>query len=468
MKKKNRLSILIIAIKGIATLQAALILILLSFNFETILAQNGWVKTFGEEYYDVGVGSFQTPDGGFITSGNTNGFDCAKPSTYIIKTDALGNQIWYKTIQIDSFSTYINCINITSDGGYIIAGSITGFSGNSDFFMLKTDENGNKIWHKSFDCKLIDCIYSITQISGGGYVFAGYAYDTTNYNTDLFYLKTDMFGNEIWRKTYNNNSVTTYAYSIKTAFDGGYIIVGKTVLNNINNGLVIKTDSDGNVIWEKTYNSFEFGDGLTDLTKSTDGGYIVCGYNGPGCGQEGAYDIRIRKIDSNGNEIWAILSHQLQSTVSNFVLHSISRTNDNNYVAVGVAYNENMNLNSDVYFIKFNESGEILFDTIMDFYECDFIKNINLCDDGGFILTGYSSNNPPYYDVLLIKTNSNGMLNVEGNNNSNFDFVNVFPNPATEGNIKISVENNEFLQLNINIFDFTGKTIINPHCSLIR
>jgi len=96
--------------------------------------------------------------------------------------------------------------------------------------LIKTDEDGNKLWVKTFGGKDGDAGYFVKQTSDGGYIITGltYSFGSGNYDSDLWLIKTDSNGNLIWDKTYGGNYLEA-GYSVKqTKDDNGYIVVGDT------------------------------------------------------------------------------------------------------------------------------------------------------------------------------------------------------------------------------------------------
>jgi len=250
-----------------------------------------WAKTFGGNGYDAGESVQQTADGGYVIGGI---IDVAQspPVTQdlnmgLLKTDADGNEQWTKTFGGDNYDVG-KSVKQANDGGYIIVGSL---ASSASVYLVKTDANGNEQWSKTFGVSGSERneAYSLEKTSDGGYVIAG-STKQVGEAADVYLIKTDADGNEVWSKIFGSSSDTTgeEGYSVRQATDGGYIIAGKSSINQYDI-LLIKTDAEGNKAWEKTFSRGPDGGG-NSVQQTSDGGYIVVGYE-------------LLRTDSDGNEL---------------------------------------------------------------------------------------------------------------------------------------------------------------------
>ena len=110
----------------------------------------------------------------------------------------------------------------TSDGGYIITGETDG-----NVYLIKTDSSGNKTWEKTFGGASYDIGWSVQQTSDGGYIIAGSTFSYGAGAGDVYLIKTDSSGNLTWEKIFGGADDDDGA-SVQQTSDGGYIIVGGT------------------------------------------------------------------------------------------------------------------------------------------------------------------------------------------------------------------------------------------------
>jgi hypothetical protein len=210
-----------------------------------------WAKTYGGTNYDNAFSIQQTSDGGYIVAGFTGSFGAGAWDLFLIKTDANGNIQWAKTYG-GTGDDKAYSVQQTSDGGYIVAGLTNSFgAGTEDILLIKTDASGNIIWAKTYGGTNYDNAFSIQQTSDGGYIVAGWTNSFGAGNHDFFLIKTDANGNVQWAKTYGgiNWEEPSELSSVQHTSDGGYIVAGRT--NSFGAGgediFIVKTDANGNI-----------------------------------------------------------------------------------------------------------------------------------------------------------------------------------------------------------------------------
>ena len=197
-----------------------------------------------------------------------------------------------------------DCIQQTSDGGYIISGTYGRNAWSlwfSYYYLVKIDASGNEEWNKvygPYDAEYV--AKSIQQTPDGGYIIAGYKGVTYMY--DAVVQKTDSDGNIIWEKTFGDQYAYDTAYCVALTSDGGYIITGITNSYGAEAGgaLLVKLDSDGNEDWITTLGGADSDSGYS-VQQTPDGGYIIAGDSSSYSSSGDAYLV---KTDADGNEEW--------------------------------------------------------------------------------------------------------------------------------------------------------------------
>ena len=404
-----------------------------------------WIKAF-EKYGDQVIHSIrQTQDGGYIAVGilGRNGIESSTgrqaPDAYLLKLDSDGNEVWGKNIGVKSGSGSIaQDVQQTSDGGYIIVGMTVAYlrlDTSWDVYLVKTDENGNKIWENGFYLFKAgpenDWAYSVQQTFDGGYIVGGTTnafFGTTNAfppNAEAFLLKIDKYGNKTWEKNYGGDGMEDVRSAQQTS-DGGYIMAGTTWSYNQTKledtqVYLVKTDADGNKMWERVIDAFDKHeqDGISSIQQTSDGGYIMAGnticdiVSNSGCSY-------LLKVDKDGNKIW---ENSYENCEASF-LHHVQQTSDG-YIAVGNAGGEECvgRHSSGVNLLKIDKNGNKMWEKNFGWYNAanetgEPDKGVSVrgysvqqTSDGGYVIAGeaHISSSPPWQnEIFLIKTDRNG------------------------------------------------------------
>jgi N-acetylneuraminic acid mutarotase len=258
-----------------------------------------WEKTFGTqaEFTSFANSIVQTEDGGYILVGQGTpwpNFIGPNGTLFnLLKTDAAGNMQWNRSYSTEETPFIATSIIKTSDGGYVVAGyaetghTIMG-SGTGYVCLIKIDQFGTMQWRKQF---IADPLWAPFHISVEETEDAGYALLTvTDFtentvpvveNVDFWLIKTDSNGDIQWSETYGGSYNDLPSYFIETS-DGGYLLAGSTLRNYTVDSVtyfhedawLVKTNSDGNMLWNKTYGG-EGTDVITSVLESQNGGYVV-------------------------------------------------------------------------------------------------------------------------------------------------------------------------------------------------
>src|SRR3972149_5400544 len=313
-------------------------------------SQTTFQKTFGGTSDDWGFSVQQTTDGGYIITGTITSFGAGGQDVYLIKTDAGGNSLWTKTFGGITYDVG-NSVRQTTDGGYIIAGTTYSFGvGNYDVYLIKTDANGNTLWTKTFGGTSSDEGYSAQQTTDGGFVITGYTGSFGAGNADVYLIKTDANGNTLWTKTFGRTN-SDLGYSVQQTTDGGYVIAGLT--DSFGAGLydvyLIKTNGSGDTLWTKTFGGIGIDYGLS-AQQTTDGGYVIAGVTQSfGAGID---DVYLIKTDGNGDTLWTKIFGGTDIDEG----YSVQQTTDGGFVITGYTGSFGAG-NADVYLIKTDANG---------------------------------------------------------------------------------------------------------------
>jgi predicted secreted protein len=261
-----------------------------------------WNKTYGGTGDEFARSIVQTDDGGYALAGETTSFGAGGRDFWLVKTDQNGNMQWNKTYG-GGGDDWASCVVQTRDRGYAITGVTASFgAGAGDFWLIKTDRNGNAQWNKTYGGPMFDQPLSVVQTSDEGYALAGETRSFGNGQNDAWLIKTDRNGNAQWNKTYGGPMEDVASMVIQTS-DEGYALAGETRSFGVGDYdfWLVKTDRNGVAQWNKTYGgpSMEFG---SAIVQTVDGGYAIMGdtysFGAGGC------DLWLVKTDLAGNMQW--------------------------------------------------------------------------------------------------------------------------------------------------------------------
>ncbi len=296
-----------------------------------------------------------------------------------------------------------NCVLQTGDGGYVAVGSSNSYSADStgDIWLIKVDENGGLQWIRTYGGTMWDEGKSIEETDDGGFIIAGYTNSFTIGDHDVYLVRTDDFGVEKWEKTYGG-IYHDYGYNVEQTGDGGFVIAGSRCMTLFGNYDVwlIKTDESGNEEWNKTYGRAG-GDHGYEVQPTVDGGYIIVGWTASiGAGGD---DVWLIKTDAMGSMEW----NQTYGGIYDDKGYSVMQTDGGGYIIAGMR-DEGSEDGSDVWLIKVDNEGEVIWERMFDGGEYDGGSSLRLTKDGGYVIAGYFGRDFDTYDLCVIKTDGDG------------------------------------------------------------
>jgi hypothetical protein len=170
------------------------------YDFQLVKTnQNGdilWSKFYGgpDPDLEIGFALEQTSDQGYLLAGRVNGYGAGGSDFLILKTNSNGDSLWSKTFGGTSDERAFTLVK-TSDNGFLIGGYTSTFGGGFfDYYLVKTDGNGDSLWTRTYGGSWQEMVYDIEETDDGGFAVAGY---TQTYGAGLFdfYLvKTNQYG----------------------------------------------------------------------------------------------------------------------------------------------------------------------------------------------------------------------------------------------------------------------------------
>lgn len=376
-----------------------------------------WDKNLGGFYDDNLIAGIQTRDGGYLLGG-TSYSDAGGDKTednlslapwvdfWIVKTDGNGNKQWDATLG-GVFNESLSAIQQTADGGYILGGSsdspagddksedTRGETGHKDYWIVRIDSVGNKMWDKTIGGDDEDILTSLQQTTDGGYLLGGYTSSNTGFDktqdlwggdgdVDYWVVRIDAFGNILWDKDLGGTG-SDYLIRVLATSDDEYILGGISTSevggdktqpiwgDSMYYDLwVLKLDQFGEKIWDRSFGGAKAENILSSLEQSKDGGYLIGGTSYSGIDGDkteenlGLEQSWILKIDNEGHKQWDKTLHTNGHDEVGFVIQTL----DDCYLmanstSAGIGGDKSqanwdttqLTISPDYWIVKFCESG---------------------------------------------------------------------------------------------------------------
>ena len=361
-----------------------------------------WSQNYGGPKGEYARSLIVTSDEGYAIAGWTDSYGAGEEDFWLVKTDANGNIEWNQTYG-GTNRDEANCVFQTSDGGYALVGYTHSFgAGNYDFWLIKTDANGTMQWNQTFGGPATDIAYSLVETFGGGFVLVGQTISIGAESSDFWIIKTDKLGNLQWDQKFGGSS-TEEAYSVIETNDGGFMIAGFT--NSFGEGnydyWLVKTNSNGEMQWNQTYGGSSW-DEARSIIQSNDGGYAIAGMTASfGAGSN---DFWLVKTDVNGNVEWS----QTYGGESYEKAHSLVETSDGGFALAGyVSYSV---FENDFWVVKTDEYGNMQWNKTYGGEDWQIAYSLVQTSDGGYALAGETLPSSGTVDFWLIKTDEYGVI----------------------------------------------------------
>jgi hypothetical protein len=264
----------------------------------------------------------QTPDGGLVLGGTWSG---SRSLDYrVVRMDAAGHILWDKIFYVSDHD-HLTDLQLTSDGGFILGGE--SFSpadgektspgyGNADYWVLRLDADGNKLWDRSYGGTSWDALFGLEETADGGFILGGMSASepggsktSSNFGlADFWLVRIDADGNQLWDRTYGGSSIERWGKARETV-DGGFVLFGASASGPNGNkttqglggedGWIVRTDASGNKLWEQTYGSGR-NDFFQQMVETADGGFVVAGWT-EASGRADAWALR---LNADGSKRW--------------------------------------------------------------------------------------------------------------------------------------------------------------------
>ncbi len=395
--------------------------------------------TFGGPDNDAGFSICLTEGDGYLLAGSSRSFGAGSWSMYAAKITHQGNTEWTETYGWEHQDHFYSVIPLPD--GYLFSGYAWDYgNAREDVYLLKTDLSGNRIFDKLYGTHLLDIGFRIYPADQGGFFLLGY---TRGYEPhgDIFLLRIDEQGNELWRNHYGT-TYDDYAYSLVELSDGSVMIFGS--LGSFNHDvhynfkkesadwMLIRTDSEGTETWRKTF-SGPGHDFAREIIKAPQDGYYLFGSTmSEGAG---SFDMLLMRVDETGNESW---KKTFGGPEYDYGM-SMDVNADGDLFLAGTTKSFGQQGSPDFFVVKTDAEGETIWDLTIGGNDLDFGQQVVATTDGGCAIIGMTrSFGAGGSDMMMAKVSADGMIEqlINGIDTSTNEQWVIYPNPA-RGNVRV-------------------------------
>lgn len=313
----------------------------------------------------------------------------------------------------------------TQDGGYVIFGSYLQESESMDYWLFKLDENLELVWEQVYGGSLSEEAINALQTEDGGFLLSGNTYSSdadvseNHGGSDFWLVKTDAEGNLEWEKSFGGSGDEHNGRIVEVP-GNGYLLTGSTNSNDGDVGgnmgssdyWVVKITTEGEIEWENNFGGSGFEVPVSAIP-TADEGFIVAGYTESTDGQinnpHGDFDYWVIKIDQSGNLNWE------KSLGGSYVDKpmGIMKDHEDGYLVFGNSNSSNGDISfplgaNDGWVIKLDEDGNIIWDKSFGGEGTDGIIDFKLSPNGGYIYSGVYQPENSVARCIIEETDADG------------------------------------------------------------
>lgn len=353
--------------------------------------QSMFYKVYSGLGYDVGEGVAELPDSSFVITGSSTSWE-GSTQVYLMKIDSAGTRQWTKHYGGPESDGASRLLFNEDLGLYAIGYTNSMGSGDYNGLVIKTDQNGNEEWQKSFgESTSWEFLHDAVFAKDSSIVMVGESTSLIDGDKDVYMLRIDSDGDTLWTKRIANQGLD-YATSIAGVQDSLFIIGGAFYCEDslCQKGFVMKINEDGEILWKDTLGNYSGDYTIEDVSISTDkinavGARIVSEMN---------HDSYLLKLDFDG----AILLEETENdpnAQSDVIMDEIVFVQNLNVNVLGFRVVNSFTLqdNYDANVAYFNEPLLLWLNnfTSINYLGLDEVNQLLPTSDGGFIGVGQTT-----------------------------------------------------------------------------
>jgi hypothetical protein len=234
-----------------------------------------WRRYFGEDESSHSLGITGTTDGGFVFCGSYH------DSLQVMKVDAQGSLLWYRTLRRGE----ANHVTALTDGTFLTLG--TSYDPYLSACLVKWSADGDTLWSHTYGGRLREVIHGLdlhVLPDGGLMILAQYIdLHTPPDPRTAWLIRTESDGDTLWIRRYGPQDSTSLwsPHAVCPAGAGGFYLVGEELdtLNEFSIVRLMRLDDNGELVWSRLYPESESWEKPTDIFPAPSGDCIVVGNN---------------------------------------------------------------------------------------------------------------------------------------------------------------------------------------------
>lgn len=359
-----------------------------AFNSKIVSTDHIWSYLETEQTHGSGLHSIiHCQDGGFLATGTTSSL--RQSSALLVRLDETGNVLWRIILDeylIESSREIVEC----QSGGFAFIGYMS--ENNDDALLIRLDEFGQVTWTTTFGrITELDQGYALVECQSGGFAFAGHVLNANFTNADYWLVRTDSQGNALWEQFYGG-ARDDKCHSLCQTEDGGFVLAGSTKSqgNGNEDAWIIRTDSDGNMLWNTTYGGLRT-EIAYDIIDTANGDYVFVGESETNGNL--VSDGFAASIHNNGALLW----NTTFNGVSRSRAYALTECSDGGFGVTGqtVDWVDNSN-RVNLWLVRLSVSGQFLWSKTYGGMGSDEGRSILQTNNGDFVIAGRSRS---FYDT---------------------------------------------------------------------
>jgi hypothetical protein len=276
---------------------------------------------------------------------------------------------------------------------------VTGHSGDfTKIITTKYDQDGNLLWERFFSVQDLGVAATWLSVdSFGNIIVTGYArtFSSNPVEVGLLTLKYDNNGNLLWSKLISG----TWAFTVRSIVDpsGNIYVTGRAWQYTATYDFVtVKYAPDGTQLWFDTFDQASGFHTPTSMELDQSNNLFITG-----TGQSGG--LITVMYNSNGERQW--VREEMGTAGLN-----IKVDNNGGIFITGSYYDVNTGTSNDIRLIKYDCSGNLLWQKFYDFGNSEFGRLVNIDSQSNILITGFDDLPGEFPGWLTVKLDPSGNL----------------------------------------------------------